>query len=377
MPTLLYPLLIALMLTLLFTSFGNAGDSDSPAPHIISHGGKPEEIGDTTGRENPRPIRSLMRVMSLRSIPARLFHRQRVTSLIAGISADHRAEIAALARAAEVDESDMLAANVLVDSQCSAMASPATEHQPLRVARNMDFFPATTLGKRTVLSIVRPDGKHAFASIGWPGFAGVVSGMNDAGLTVCILVNHDNHYVPGGQPICFRLRELLEGSSTVEEAVSRFSATPVASSHYVLLADVTTATVVWQDSNGTVHRHLPQDGWLACSNGRRSADGLPLDWRGKKLQELASTFDGETVTEVDMRQALTATYLSFINAQAMVFVPATATVDLAIGGMWHPAARGSWHSFALKPLFAGQRPADAKITALAAVEPLRHPLLLR
>jgi hypothetical protein len=40
-----------------------------------------------------------------------------------------RAEIAALAHASGVSEARMLAANVLVDSQCSALVSPASEQQ--------------------------------------------------------------------------------------------------------------------------------------------------------------------------------------------------------------------------------------------------------
>ena len=376
MITLLHIIPVALVLMGLFTTDGLAASSDV-SPPIARYSGTPEKIGDEAGQDDPGRIRSLMRMMTLRTLPARWFHPQRVASLIAGISTDHRAEIHALARAASVSEASMLAANVLVDSQCSALVSPASEQQPLRVARNMDFFPATTLGRRTVLTIVRPAGKHAFASIGWPGFVGVVSGTNDAGLTACILVNHDSGYVPGGQPICFRMREMLEGCATVDEAVACFAAAPIASSHYVLLADATTSTLVWQGRDGLVHRDAPHNGWLACSNGRRSVDGLPLDWRGRRLQSLGAGFSCDTVTEADMRQALTATYLTWINAQAMVFVPATKTLELAVGGMWHPAACSAWYRIELQPLFDDQPLSDVTVTTLASVPPLSHPWFIR
>jgi hypothetical protein len=135
--------------------------------------------------------------------------------------------------------------------------------------------------------------------------------------------------------------------------------------------------VVWQDHDGRMHRDAPNDGWLACSNGRRSADGLPLDWRGRRLQRFGAGLSRDTVTEADLRQALTATYLTWINAQAMVFVPATGTLELAVGGMWHPAARGAWHRIDLQPLFAGQPLSDVTVTALEPVAPLRHPLFMR
>jgi hypothetical protein len=244
------------------------------------------------------------------------------------------------------------------------------------VARNLDFFPAGILGRRTVLTIVRPDGKHAFAAVGWPGCAGVLSGMNDAGLTACILLNHSQRRHAPAQPVCFRAREILERCASVEDGIACFAAAPVASGHYLVLADARTAEVLWQDADG-VHLDHPTNGWLACVNGPRDRCGLPSDRRGRQLRRLAAAMDPETVSDADMRQALSATYLNLLNAQAMVFEPATRTLELAIGGALHPAALAAWRRIDLRALLAGAPATAAAVADLGRSIPLPHPLMFR
>src|SRR6185436_5650885 len=128
------------------------------------------------------------------------------------IADDHRAELRAFARAAHIDAGALQRANLVVDTSCSALvrlADPATG-QPLMVARNMDFFPAAVLGRATLVSVMRPTGKQAFASVGWPGYNGVISGMNARSLSACILLNYASGQARAGTPIAYRAREILE-----------------------------------------------------------------------------------------------------------------------------------------------------------------------
>jgi hypothetical protein len=335
--------------------------------------GSAEEMGARLGADEAEQIRSLLRLTAVRSLPGRLLHPWRTAALIDALPPDHRREIAAQAQAAGVSERTMLAANVLVDSQCSALVSPATATSPLRVARNLDFFPASVIGPRSLVRVLRPAGKHAFVALGWPGFAGVTSGMNDAGVTACVLLNHDRVMRPG-VPVCFRMREILESCTSLDQAVSCFAASPVASSHYVLLADAHGAAVVWQDRHG-LHRDDPTQGWLAVANGPR-AHGRPLDARGRRLEAVGSALFGKEVTDAQMRQSLTSSYLSILNAQAMVFVPASLTIEVALGTAVHPAAVQDWTRIEAGPLLAGAPASQAVLTDLGRVSSLEHPLTL-
>jgi hypothetical protein len=264
---------------------------------------------------------------------------------------------------------------VLVDNQCSALVSPARAGEPLRVARNLDFFPASVIGPRSVVQVMRPLGRHAFVSLGWPGFAGVTSGMNDAGITACVLLNKDQPGMRLGMPVCFRIREILERCATLEEAVACFNASPVASSQYVLLADRSSSALVWQGADGP-HRDDPTDGWLVAANGKRSA-GLPVDVRGRRLLAVGAGLAAGVVSDAAMRQALTSTYMDTLNAQAMVFVPERLTLEFALGSAFRPAALGHWRRIELADLFAGRPAPVTAMQELGSVAGLPHPLTLQ
>jgi Acyl-coenzyme A:6-aminopenicillanic acid acyl-transferase len=323
-------------------------------------------IGTGEGRLYGARIPDLLGLMGLQ--PKLLLARRSAAfqATLAAIPEAARTRITAIAATCGSDPAQLLAANALVDVQCSALVALPTAASPLRVARNMDFFPAKTLGPGTVLSIVRETGCRPYASIGWPGSVAVVSGMNDAGLVACILLNHDGPALPGAEPLGMRIAELLAQAGTVEAAVERFAARPVASSHYVLLADPTTATVVWQERDG-LHRDRPTGGWLAASNGPRRG-GTPTDERGRCLLALTR----ESPTRERMRQVLSASYMPALNAQAMVFEPATLSLDLALGTGIHPAAKNDWWSLRLGEVFAQGATAGVRVDTLAPVIPLAH-----
>ena len=61
------------------------------------------------------------------------------------------------------------------------------------LARNMDYMGLGYLQDYTLITIYQQPGKKAFASIGFPGTIGVISGINDAGLLDCITGNHWHH----------------------------------------------------------------------------------------------------------------------------------------------------------------------------------------
>lgn len=333
---------------------------------LASTNGTPERIGTAEGilfRDRIGPLLGLMAVQP-RLLMVRRSQRFRAT--VAAIGAEPRARLAAMATAAGVDGATLLEANALVDAQCSAVVALPAVNRPLRVARNMDFFPAKVLGPGTVVEIVRQDGKRPYASVGWPGSASVISGMNDAGLVACILLNHRGPDLAGGEPVCLRLAGILQHDATVEDAVKRFAASPVGSSHYLLLADASTTTIVWQEPDG-LHRDDPVGGWLSATNGPRVA-GQPSDDRGLCLRGLCT---GEP-DEARLRQLMTASYMPGINAQAMLFEPATLTLDLAVGTGTHPAACQPWKRVALGPLLAGAAPGTATVVELPAPEPLKH-----
>ena len=333
-------------------------------------GGTAEEIGAAEGALFADRVPPLLKLMAWQ--PKLVLQRRttRFRTTLAAISAETRSRLTALAASSGVAAQTLLEANALVDAQCSATVAMPHDGQPLRVARNMDFFPAGRLGPGTVLEIVRPAGQRPYASITWPGSAAVISGMNDAGLVACILLNHHGENLPGGEPIGLRLAAILAHESDVAGAMKRFAATPVGSSQYVLLADAQTTTIIWQTPEG-LRQDQPRDGWLIASNGARR-DGTPTDARGRFLDAQCRSHAG-TADQEWMRRALTTCYMPGINAQAMVFEPATCTLELAVGTGVAPAATAAWWRIPLAELLNGTRSAEsAEVASLTPCVPLPH-----
>jgi hypothetical protein len=310
-------------------------------------------------------VAPLLRAARVRLLPETLFHGDRSEQWVARMDPAHRDEIDAFAAALGRDAATLRRANVLVDSQCSALVSPARTGQPLLVARNMDFFPAGLIGRHSTLIIQRRPDRLAVASIGWPGYAGVVSGMNAKGLTACVLLHHGMPRHDDGVPVCFRIRELLETCPDVASAAAALHHGPrLASGHYILLADASTSALLWQDTDG-IRQDDPVDGWLAASNwGRR--DGRPTDRRGRLMLAAANAAQTHGWNRDTLRASIGPSRLWACNAQAMVFVPGERSLDLAIGDALRPAATQDWWRMDLGPVLDGQAPTAQPWQALSS-----------
>lgn len=341
--------------------------------HVVSLLGDDATMGRQAGELLALKTGTMLATMSLHPSLAGLKRADGLAALRASVPEQYRKEVAAWADAAKVDGEALLLANLAVDVLCTGVAhvpDPASGN-PVRVARNMDFAPAGVLGQLTVVIARRPTGRRASLSIGWPGYAGIVSGMNDAGLSACLLLNHDAKQNRDGDSLGFTLRAMLELAGTLDEAITHFTAHPVVSSNYVLLADKSGAAVVWRDRGG-MHRVDPKAHWLFCTNARLDPQtGIPDDARGRHVKTLSTS---RTDPDLEwMRGILTAAYMRTINAQAMILEPATCTVHLATASGVRPAALSSWHAIDGAQLMAGAAVDQVPVTTTAAVkEPWPH-----
>ncbi len=340
---------------------------------VAELGGDAATLGRQAGALYRARLPALLALVRLRPVLIAGLLDGTVARLAAGIPPHHRRELDELAHAAGVDAQALLAANVLIDCSCTAVVATPRGGAPLMVARNLDTFPPGVMGGSTVVSVVRPAGRQAFAAIGWPGCVGVLSGLNARGLCGFLLINYAHEAPRRGLPLTFALRLLLEECVSVDDACARFAELAPASHHYLLLADQRAAALVWRDRSGS-HRHHPSAGFLVCSNGRRlSASGRAGDERGRLLERLCAAGDG--LDAARLRQLLTATYLQAISVQSMLVVPGEGRIQLALGSATLPAAHAEWRELDLAPVLADAGvgpPGGVSVRRLGVSAPLPH-----
>jgi isopenicillin-N N-acyltransferase like protein len=226
--------------------------------------------------------------------------------------------------------------------------------------RNLDWGTSFPLHDFTLVTIRRPTGKHAFASVGFIGLFGCLSGMNDSGLALAELaVGSARDGSPQvdlkGVPYMFTLRRVLEECTTVEEAERLVRSTPrttrenwaICDKHRAVVLEVTPKTVVVRPA---------EEGICACTNHFRTKE-LAVDTSCERYPILAASRTIKRLTLDDVIEKMDAV-ANETTVQTMIFEPATLKVHLAYG--LGPASQHPLRELPLETLFhTGAFPAEA------------------
>jgi hypothetical protein len=92
-----------------------------------------------------------------------------------------------------------------------------------------------------LVKIVKPTGKLAFASVAWPGQAGVVTGVNEHNIAVMVDPARTGDVRPtrSARPIALLARAILEEAKTLDEAVKLAETTPTLGAALLVIVDGT------------------------------------------------------------------------------------------------------------------------------------------
>ncbi len=165
---------------------------------------------------------------------------------------------------------------------CTTFTVPPVGGSHAMLARAFDFEAGDTFDRDKVVFLVREPGRIPFASVGWPGFVGVVSGMNREGVALVVHGGRAGTPRAEGMPVVFSLRETLAGAHDTEEAVKILSSHPVMVSHIVIVQDAKGNTAVVERAPGVPAFVRRSNGRLATTNhfeGPLASDGRDAEVR--------------------------------------------------------------------------------------------------
>jgi isopenicillin-N N-acyltransferase-like protein len=281
--------------------------------------------------------------------------------LIRNVPEPHRRELAALSNAGKLDVGDLAVANTLLELRrmgCSVlMVEPAHSATggPL-FGRNFDFPPLGVLDKYSIVLIDKPTGRHAFASVCFPGGVGVISGMNDAGLAIATLdveeaADGSSRFDAAGTPLAFVFRRILEECTTVAEAEKLLRGERRTTWMNLAVCDKE-GSAVFEITPKTIGRRGAEGGVLPCTNNFRTA-GLKVDNEGVepcwRYPRLAQAADAPPLSVDDVRHYLDLANQGELTLQTMVFEPRALALHLAIGKP--PTSHSALTRIDLAPLF--------------------------
>ena len=208
----------------------------------------------------------------------------------------HLAEMESGIKTGKLDRDLVVAANTMFDLKkvigCSTLVVEPNRSVTgnMIFGRNLDFPTLGFLHEYSLVTVYKPEGKKAFASVGFPGCVGVLTGMNEDGLTLAVLEVYSSNddslkFDAKGTPYAICFRRLLEECATVEEAEKLLKSFKRTTRINLAICDKKTAAVF----------EITEERGSPASGQRRAAlhQSFPQQGAGYRRQVLALPDPGE------------------------------------------------------------------------------------
>jgi hypothetical protein len=184
-----------------------------------------------------------------------------------------RQELAGAAAGADLGLASLLLLNVVDDlannsPRCSALAvgERRTDSGAYLMGRNLDYPLFTeTLARLQMLLLLEPQGGQPLASLAWPGYVGVCTGMNRAGVALAQLSAMSRERSRQGTPAALRYRQALQDGDTVSAVAGRVLSFPGTLGNNLMLCGPAEALVLELSARHQARRR-PRHGVLTATN---------------------------------------------------------------------------------------------------------------
>ena len=338
--------------------------------------GTPEEIGTAHGR--------LLKQEALRCIDSVLYAFGTVQTINTGrwfrhdlndayarlephIPQRHKIETRAMAKSLGLENDLVQALNVFPELfHCSGFAvfGDATADGKLYHGRVLDYMTTIGLQDSATTFIVAPQGRHRFANVGYAGFIGSVSGMNDQAISLGEMGGRGEGQWDG-VPMATLMRRALEECGTLDDVMKLWTNSPRTCEYYYVFADGKTNQAVGVAATpDSIQFIRPGEAHELLGLGIKDAVVLSAGSRLEKLRERVQQRYGEIDAEVG-QWLMSRPVAMQSNLHNVLFVPEDGVLFVANASHQRPAAEMPYTKLDLGELLKSMPDANRK--AVAAV----------
>ncbi|MCC9042125.1 C45 family peptidase [Myroides sp. M-43] len=169
----------------------------------------------------------------------------------------------------------------------------------LLIGRNFDFYVGDDFAENKIIAFIKPEQGNAFMSVTWGGMTGVVSGMNEKGLTVTLNAGKSSIPLKAKTPISVVAREILQYADNIEQAIAIAKTKKVFVSESIMVGsaeDKRAVLIEIAPKNFGVYA-VANSSALICSNHFQS-EAFKEDKRNlKQIEESHSQYRWDKVNE--------------------------------------------------------------------------------
>lgn len=273
-------------------------------------------------------------------------------------------EMDAMADAAGLPREEMRLANYFPELfHCSgfALLGEATEGGRIYHGRVLDYLKGVGLEQNACVTIVQPDQGNAWVNVGYFGFVGSVTAMNEKGISIGEMGGRGEGKWDG-KPMAQLLREVMEKASTLDEAIAIMRDSPRTCEYYYVVADAKAKRAVGIKATpeifelveaGASHPQLPET--------VKDCVLLSAGDRYKELVKRAKAGHGKFTAD-SARDLMTRPVCMSSNIHSVLFAPDTLDFWVANADGENVASHTVYRKFNLGELLKAP-PAQSKSTA--------------
>jgi isopenicillin-N N-acyltransferase like protein len=167
------------------------------------------------------------------------------------------------------------------------------------IGRNFDFYVGDNFAKDKIVAFFNPSKGYKFMSVTWGGFIGVVSGMNEKGLSVTI--NADKTKIPYGSatPVSLVVREILQYAKNIREAIAIAKSRKMFVSESFLVASAQdNKAVIIEKTPDRLEVYDPRKNFIVCTNHFQSGGLARTQSNTEQIKESASLYRYQRLMEL-------------------------------------------------------------------------------